>query len=1131
MSTDLDPRMPTRVDAFVDKQISQVRDRIRRLDILRAVLCLGVFALGYGLVMVLLDIALQASYPGLVDAIHLGSFVLFLGVGGYFAVQVLARLSGRINPYYAAKQLEDSVPQAKNSVINWLDLREEKLPNAIHGAVSQRAARDLKRTDADTAVNPRSNWLLFSVLGVFLMGFLILLGTRPNQFSSLLQRAYAPFQGIAVNTRTTIELLQPEKGDVIVAPDRNVPIRARITGSYPGINKQGAPRMLFRYQQADPFVNVPLEEDTDGSWTIVRKPDQVRTGFFYKLMAGDAETPEYQVSVRTNPRATRFDVTYTYRPYLRLKNETVTFPNEKSLEPRIQARRGTEVTLAVTTNRKLKDSRIVLETGGEKLTFEGMLTKDGNGFETSWVMEKSGTFRVLFTSVDDEENNGATLYTIIVDDDKSPQVTLTEPAKDVDLPANGTLQLAGVASDDFGVRNLTLRLKVIAGAPKANLGSKAFREGKDFRFDDGSYPDRIEYMDVLALDAVTAVDGKPYPLKEKMVLEYWLEARDNADHPDMAGNVGMSKSYKIAILAPKKDEKQQKDERAKADKNQKDFEKKQDEKHSKENAKRNEDKSAESKDGKGEPKDGKGEPKDGAGKGKDSEEEKLKQKGAELARELEKSKKEQSPGDAKGEPSPASDNKDGDTSKGGAEPKSKDAKGAEPKEKAGEGKADGKDSNDKSPPAEAKDGGEKGKKDGGDSSAGKSRDAGKSDPPPADAKGGAEKKDGKSDDKGSAKAGGEKSDKKDNGAAAKEKGGGDGKIDPSSIKPGDHAKKDAPSTSKGSEDAGPKSASKSPGKEGSKSSDPGASAKEAGKKGMEKTETGSSSKNGERADKSEPSLSRGDGRKDERDRPKEITKEEIAKLREMLKDKDRAKEAAEELEKAVKEANDDKVKSAAKDALEDDGRQAGEPGRTKADKGEKKEPGETGTAKGSGGGDPKKTDAGETRDAKAGDEASVAKGTPKDKKGDHAKDLAKGESKAGTKGKGASGMSDADQKAIKAIEDFAKRGGDLQLDDLARYLKNVDAKTAERAGWSKEELRDWLKAAAKHDEQIAAERRLPTAKKKDAIKGGPGSLPAFGPRDVGTSTNPTSDPLVGGRPQPPPEFRDPQRIFTGRPKE
>ena len=72
-------------------------------------------------------------------------------------------------------------------------------------------------------------------------------------------------------------------------------------------------------------------------------------------------------------------------------------------------------------------------------------------------------------------------------DDSSPHVILTSPGKDISLPANGTLALEGAAQDDFGIKGLSLRMKVLEG-DKRPLAPKAFPEGKSLEFEDGTYP-------------------------------------------------------------------------------------------------------------------------------------------------------------------------------------------------------------------------------------------------------------------------------------------------------------------------------------------------------------------------------------------------------------------------------------------------------------------------------------------------------------------------------------------------------------------------------------------------------------------------------------------------------------------
>src|SRR5262249_51207343 len=114
-----------------------------------------------------------------------------------------------VNPYFAARRVEQILPGSKNSVVNWLDLSRQTLPPAIRGAVGQRAAKDLAKADLEKAVTGRHAAWVGAVTGLAGLLFLVLLfrfGSEP--FFSLLRRAFAPFAGfsgdIAAGTRLTV---------------------------------------------------------------------------------------------------------------------------------------------------------------------------------------------------------------------------------------------------------------------------------------------------------------------------------------------------------------------------------------------------------------------------------------------------------------------------------------------------------------------------------------------------------------------------------------------------------------------------------------------------------------------------------------------------------------------------------------------------------------------------------------------------------------------------------------------------------------------------------------------------------------------------------------------------------------
>src|SRR5271165_394872 len=159
MATELESKKGApKYEAFVDDQIAQARTRMRATDTGRSVLLLAVTTLAYFLLVAGFDLAIQGADDVLANTVRLFAFGVYVLLMIYLLAQLGLSLYRRINPYYVAKQLEETIPDAKNSVINWLDLKGETVPGAIRTAVGQRAARELKQTNPDKAVDPKGNW-------------------------------------------------------------------------------------------------------------------------------------------------------------------------------------------------------------------------------------------------------------------------------------------------------------------------------------------------------------------------------------------------------------------------------------------------------------------------------------------------------------------------------------------------------------------------------------------------------------------------------------------------------------------------------------------------------------------------------------------------------------------------------------------------------------------------------------------------------------------------------------------------------------------------------------------------------------------------------------------------------------
>jgi hypothetical protein len=538
-------------EAFVEKELRRVRRRIRLLDSAMVLLGLVVVTLAWTLVVTLCERLL-----GLSSTARMAAWIVYgIAAALYLGRALVGPLCRRVNPYFAARRIEQTLPDAKNSIINWLDLRRQKLPPAIQSSLGYRAAKDVSRLDLDRALSPsRPLWLF---------GLAIVLGA-------------ALAAVIFVFRPTTIEIREPKDAtsshNVTVPIHQPVLFRVEVGGKIPSPDKPDrALKLLFRYGPQDPYQERLLERgDHDRDWRTTLPASQVHSDFSYKFTGGNAETEEYQVKVSPPPLLTgKFDVNYHF-PYLGSKDEAVLGANHANLK----ALQGTDVTLVAHANGPVQ--KAFLECAGQKelagkaaeddllaMVFHFKLDRDGTtgtpflvaDNKERFALESDGPlarYRIRFESADRQRNLDPIPYTVQVDLDQPPVVKLDKPEQET-IKANGVLRLHGSASDDYGLTRLTLRQEVIHGMTRRALEPRHFRAGK-FRLDDGSYLKNMEYKDFVELDKASS-DGKtPLEIRPGMELEYWLEAEDNCGYPTPPGaHIAQSEHHKIKIEAPDPD--------------------------------------------------------------------------------------------------------------------------------------------------------------------------------------------------------------------------------------------------------------------------------------------------------------------------------------------------------------------------------------------------------------------------------------------------------------------------------------------------------------------------------------------------------------------------------------------------
>lgn len=1099
MASGVESRDRSSAEAKIERQLADTCRRIRLFDAGANLLLLGSLVWAYAILFAIFDLTVDGADAGWPLVLRWIGYSVFLALAAVLAVQIAHRLMQHVNPYYAARRLEETVPEAKNSVISWLDLRNEALPPALRKTIGSKAAHDLDEADPEHAVDRGPTRVRLALFGILTLGMLVLIAARPGQFLSLMRRAFLPFYHGQLAGQTRITLLRPEDGDAVVTEKQSLTFIAQIDGRIPPANQPGAPALYYRYQPGDRFVALPLQQDPDGHWTTRLSPDQIgSTGLWYKLAAGDAETPVFQISVRAQPLVQGYEITYKYRRYLNRPTETIAFPNHETTLPFIKRHQGTEVTLLVRTNRPVRQGSVRLVMGKTVKELPGdVVDNDPQAFRTRWTLEKSGEFYVEFTSVEGERYRSRIAFPMDVLVDAAPTVALTRPAQNVSLPANGTLEVEGTADDDLGIKSVTLRLEVVEDGKPVSLMPLPYRGGASLDLNGkGMYPWHLDYLDLIKLDELRTGADVPLALKPGAVVRYWLEAADNSDFPNKDGNIGKSPAYEIKILPPQ-DAEQQKQAREQAQGKQQKHDAQQDKNLTRQ--KEDREKAANS-------------DKQGNGSPEQQQADKLKN---EIKNELEKHD-QPSPsdkGDAKGEDKDHAQNKPGEG--GGAGAPSPEQKPGDPNQ-AGNSKGNSQQGEADQKPGESKDGqsgnesGSNGpqsdpkagsQKDGSGGSQGQGKDQGN---------GGAQ---GSPDQTSKSKGGG--TDSKAPQQPSQSKGDESGMGPPSAqTKPGEGKAKGEPDPNqrpqgiaKPEDATGPRSLSKEKGPEGLKKSfDPqlkdaakNAPGEEVGSgKASGKPPSGQSPKDG-------PGVSKGDPPAEKQ--AKQPTPEQVEQLKELMQRKDGIGEWAKDaLEKMSKDAPDPKVRELAKKALDQPG-----PKKTPS-----AEPGKSPDPKNAANTKPPtepKRDAGSTSDTQAG---KAPDGTKTGNAGNTKKEPG-GKSESGITGKNPNaGSGPADNITPDAVrKDLARFGGNLQLED---FLKRATPEYRAKHGITDAEWQQLLANAAEYD---ALMRKLQQARRMTprSERGTTGALGGGGPTQVQSRPG-TVDATDSGRAEPPPELRD-----------
>jgi collagen type III alpha len=455
MSREAERKVVTYSD-FIDGQVHKTGQQVKATEVGAALFTLVVYVLSVLLAAVVID-------HWIVPLKGLGRWGLLLallgGTAGFLFLKLLPLIFRRVNPLYSAQAIEQHAPEMKNSLINHLSLRDNRqgTSKGVRRAVEEQAAQRLASAPVESAVD-RGRLIR---LGYVLLALMVVCAfykfVSPKDPLTTVGRIAAPWSTVDAPTRVRIEQVTP--GDTEVYADQKpVHIEAVIRGL-----KAGEPATVVWSTDDGRIVDqkITMQPATnDGAQFHCFLPEDqggLRQDVRYYVTAGDDKSPVFRVEVRTPPVIAVKGIEYHYPRYMwHVRPRQAQSPGGD-----ISAPEGTRVTIHAEANQEIKAALVDVHCDG---SVDHQMQVDGKNASVTFPLQLADrqgralqSYLVRFTNTQGHENPQPTRYSIQVQPDKSPEVKIVRPSqREVQVPLNGSLPIVVEASDDYGLRSVTM---------------------------------------------------------------------------------------------------------------------------------------------------------------------------------------------------------------------------------------------------------------------------------------------------------------------------------------------------------------------------------------------------------------------------------------------------------------------------------------------------------------------------------------------------------------------------------------------------------------------------------------------------------------------------------------------------
>jgi hypothetical protein len=507
-------------------RIAAVRRRIRGVEVRQGVLLVVLVTLGSILGALVVEEAfrfdpvVRTALFWLLVAACSGATVRFIALP---LLKGAGLLSAETDEDIAEKIGRHS-PEIRDRLLNGLQLlaERERAPAYYSPELIDAALLDLRAAYAPldflSVVSGATPRRLSRILGIATGCVILLVVIFPEPFLGSATRLWNYRQSFAVPPRVSFVVVP---GDAEVIKGETIRLVVRL---------QGEPQhhlVLTSRREGESIAEIKtLEQQKDSSF--VYEFVSLKTSTNYGLEAASVRSREYRLTV-------------VDRPIVKLLRLSLRFPSYSGIPPRdlddnvgdVAALKGTRVSLSVESNNEL--------TGAEVRFGDGAvvpLRVRSEHAAGDFQVTKERTYHLWLRNPRGAENADAITYSVQVQQDGSPSVSILLPGMNVDVTDQTTVPLLVKITDDFGFTRLRLAYRLVH--------SKYEKPAERFTFVELPLPPGTKTEATVP----HAWKLSPLSLAPEDVVQYYVEVVDN----DMVSGPKSAVSDTYTLRLPSLDE-------------------------------------------------------------------------------------------------------------------------------------------------------------------------------------------------------------------------------------------------------------------------------------------------------------------------------------------------------------------------------------------------------------------------------------------------------------------------------------------------------------------------------------------------------------------------------------------------